>query len=324
MEDSTRTQTRLFILVILAFLPAVGLYLYARATLETHEVEQQEQELLQFAHVASVEYERYLDESEQLLGALAEFPDIGEGNEPACSRRLASVRAHTPQYTTLSLIGMDGYLACGSLTPSEGLYLGDRAYYTQAVAVQRFSVGDYAVGRITGKPTVGVAYPIRTDDGTDVRAVLAASLDLSTLGARAREHWLPERGTFTILHHNRTVLVRVPEGNHPLGYDTVGAVAPESFPELSETVEVGAVVTGIDLDGVERRFAVVPLRSRSNRPEGYLLVGVPEAIVLDQAHAVARRELQFLGVAGVAVLILAWLFGHYALVGRDPAIDSES
>ena len=72
---------------------------------------------------------------------------------------------HTPQYTTLSLIGRDGYLACGSLTVNGDLFLGDRAYYLLATTHGRFSVGEYAIGRITGKPTVGVAFPIA--DGSD-------------------------------------------------------------------------------------------------------------------------------------------------------------
>jgi len=96
---------------------------------------------------------------------LAEFPEIRDGAPGQCNRRLASVLNHTPQYTTLTLIGMDGYLACGSLTVDGGLYLGDRTYFTRANATSRFSVGDFAVGRITGKPTLGVAYPILEEAG---------------------------------------------------------------------------------------------------------------------------------------------------------------
>ena len=63
MNDMMRNQVRLFVLVILAFLPAVGLYLYANGILRERELRQSQQELIQFAHVAAVEYQRLIDES---------------------------------------------------------------------------------------------------------------------------------------------------------------------------------------------------------------------------------------------------------------------
>jgi Cache domain len=309
----SRNQIRLFILVILAFLPAVGIYVYASAALESHEMDQRRQELLQFANVAGVEYQRLLDESEDLLGALAEMPEIRDGG-PVCSRRLASVLRHVEQYTTISLIGIDGYMECGSLTVDDGLYLGDRYYYQSAFRTNRFAVGHYAIGRITGKPTVGVGYPIADEAGTGVQAVLAASLDLSSLGENALRMELPEEATFTVLDQDGTVLVRVPAGRHPLGYDTVGATAPESFPTLSAGLTAAATLMGTDLDGVDRMFAVTPLRGNGPRAQGHLLVGLEEAMLLQDAREQTSRELTYLALAGIAVLILAWLFGHYALV----------
>ncbi|MHC4924696.1 MAG: hypothetical protein ACYTG4_11580, partial [Planctomycetota bacterium] len=103
MHDATRNQIRLFVLVFLAFLPAVGLYLYANAILRERELTQSQNELVQFAHIASVEYQSLIDESEQLLATLADFPDIRDGAPGECNQRLADVLSHTPQYTTLTL-----------------------------------------------------------------------------------------------------------------------------------------------------------------------------------------------------------------------------
>lgn len=318
MDDVTRTQMRLLVLVVLAFLPAVVIYGFASANLEEHELAQQEQEILQFAHVASVEYERLVEESRHLLGALAEFPEIRDGVQPACGRRLRSVLEHTPQYTTLSLIGRDGYLACGSLTVDGDLFLGDRAYYLLATTQGRFSVGEYAIGRITGKPTVGVAYPIADDSETQIQRVLAASLDLSLLGSSAKRMRLPEFATYTILDRAGNVLVRTPSGKHPLGYDTVGARAPETFPELRMEGDDPTLVSGTDLDGVDRLFAMVPLRSGGRQPEGYLMVGKEEMMLLASAEESVNGELRFLGIAGGVILLLTWLFGHYGLVRARP------
>ena len=314
MREATQNQIRLFVLVILAFLPAVGLYVYANSMLRAQELEQSHQELLRFGHVTAVEYQRLIDESRQLLGSLAEFPDIQAGSGPECGRRLASVLDHTPQYTTLTVIGVDGYLSCGALA-MDGLYLGDRTYFTRATTSTRFSVGDYAIGRITGKPTLGVAMPIVDDDeaGT-VRSVLAAAIDLSTLGEHARELRLPESSSFTLVDANGTILVREPAGMHPLGHDTVGATAEPDFMALTEGVLSPTVVSGADLDGLIRTFAVAPLRAPGSAAEAYLLVGQEEMVLVTQAEAVVAGEFRFLVSAGVVLMVMAWLFGHYALV----------
>ena len=314
MDDATRNQLRLIVLVLIAFLPSILLYRYANDTLRMHEMRAHEAELLQLARVTAVEYEQLVVESRQLLGALAEFPEIREGRGQACNQRLASVLNHTPQYTTLSLIGVDGYLACGSLTVDGGLYLGDRTYYALATTTRQFSVGNYALGRITGKPTVGVAYPIPNPEGSDASNVLAASIDLSALGERARERNLPEGTTFTMLDRGSNVLVRLPAGRHPLGYDTVGAVAPETFLSAPLGLKEPFIETGTDLDGVDRLFAVAPFLGGNDRMAGFLVIGREEATLLANVDAVVRAEFRFLALTGIAVIILAWLFGHYALV----------
>lgn len=314
MSDKMRNQIRLFVLVILAFLPAVGLYLYANGILRERELLESQAELVQFAHVAAVEYQRLIDESQQILGTLAEFPEIRRGSSPDCSRRLADVLTHTPQYTTITVIGMDGYLACGSLTVDGGLYLGDRTYFTKANATTRFSVGDYAIGRITGKPTLGVAYPMVEPASGQIESVLAASIDLSGLGAHALRMNIPANATFTVMDSDGTVLVREPSGRHPLGYDSVGAPAQPSYLAMAETATEASLVSGIDLDGLSRLFAIVPLKSSATTTEGYLLVGREETVLLEEADAVVAQEFKFLVSAGFVLMVMAWLFGHYALI----------
>lgn len=314
MDDTTRTQVRLAILVILVFLPSVVLFRTASANLREHELDQQEDQLSRTATLAAVEYERLIDDSRALLAALAEFPEIRTGSGALCNQRLAGVLRHTPQFTTLSVIGPTGYMTCGSLQVEGDLYLGDRAYYLLATTRQRFSVGEYVVGRITGKPTVGVAYPIPEGTLTRVQNVLAASIDLSGLGAYTRPRDLPPHVTFTVLDRMGNVLVREPAGMSPLGYDTVGGRAPATFPPMPDGAGEPALVSGTDLDGVERRFALVALRADAGPSAGYVAVGKEEAMLLAETDATRRGELRLLAAAGLAVLVLAWLFGHYGLV----------
>ncbi len=94
MNVASRNQLSLFVLVFLAFVPAIGLYVFASGAARESAIAERENELLQFAHVSAVQYERFVDESESLLGALTEFPEVANGGLP-CSRRLAAVLRHT-------------------------------------------------------------------------------------------------------------------------------------------------------------------------------------------------------------------------------------
>ncbi len=312
MARPRNLQARLFLLVILAFLPALGLYWYSNRELGRLQLQGHVRDLVQVTQLAGVEYERLLEDSEALLGSLAEIPEIREAEVPACNELLARVQDHTPRYTTISVIGLDGYLMCGSLPVEGGLYLGDRAYFARAVEDNRFAIGVYQLGRITGKPTLGVALPVTGSQG-EVERIIGASIDLTHLGNVADQATLPEDATFTVLDRNGRVLVRRPRGRDPVVGDSVGAMRPEGFPALPE--EWGAVVReGVDLDSFEKVFAVAALRGESARPEGYLTVARHESELLTQVDRIAQRELRYLAISGLIILVVAWLWGHYGMV----------
>ena len=312
---SSRTlQFRLLILVFLAFVPALGFFWYVNGKLRTLQMEAKEQELVRRAEVISTEYGLLLDEGRRYLSTLAEFPEVRDVSAPTCSDYLHRAMNHTEEYTTLSLIGMDGYLACGSVTPEGELYLGDRAYFTRASSRGSYSVGNFTIGRMTGLPVLGLAQPIF--DGDDLAWVLAASLDLRILGNRVSRAPLPEGYTFTILDRDKRVLVRLPATGSFTLADSVGALAGPDFPALPEG-QAPVVVSGTDLDGIVRFFAVAPLRATGGDPQGYLAFGRTQSILMEEVDAIVDFELRYLAAGALALLVLAWILGHF-WVARCP------
>jgi len=312
---STRTlQLRLLILVFVAFFPALGFFWYVNGKLRSLQLEAKEQELVRRAQTIATEYRLLLDESRRYLSTLAEFPETRSGRSATCTGYLQRALAHAEEYTTLSLIGMDGYLACGAVTPEGDLYLGDRAYFTRASSRNAFAVGDFALGRISGLPVLGVAQPIQEEG--QVAWVLAASLDLGILGDRAQETELPEGYTFTVLDLERRVMVRLPRTGDFTLADSIGALAQMDFPSLPEGRDP-VIVSGTDLDDMVRLFAVAPLRGATGGPQGYLAFGRTQATLMEEVDAVADMELRYLAGGALALLILAWVLGHF-WVARAP------
>ena len=312
---SSRTlQLRLLILVFVAFVPTLGFFWYANGKLRDLQTESKEQELVQRALAVATEYRLLLDGSRTQLATLAEFPQVRSGRSPDCTEYLQRVIRHSDVYTTFSLIGMDGYLACGAVTPEGELYLGDRAYFIKAFSLGTFSVGNFALGRLTGRPVLGVAQPILEDE--KVAWVLGASLDLGILGERASRTPLPEGYTLTVLDLERRVMVRLPTTGDFTLADSVGSLAELDFPSLPQGTEP-VTVSGVDLDGLVRLFAVAPLRTTGGDTQGYLAVGRTQATLMEEVDAIVDFELRMLAAGALVLLVLAWALGHF-WVARYP------
>ncbi|MEZ4414346.1 MAG: hypothetical protein R3E10_01185 [Gemmatimonadota bacterium] len=322
-DPAERMQRQVLLLVLIAFLPSVALYAYANRSLRGAEIRRHEQSLLHAARGIAAQHEQKLAEARSLLGSLSEVDAIRGAERGTCNALLERVMLHTPQYTTLSVIGGDGFLACGSIATTGDLYLGDRAYFTRATTGNRPAVGEFAYGRITGKPGLGVAVPLLATHG--LPGVLAASLDLTRIGTWAEAVELPEDASLTLLDRQRRVLVRRSSGPAPVQADSVGAAAPEEFPAAPENFT--AVLTdGTDLDGTSRRFAVVALRGDGVQPVGFLAVGRRTDALDADASGVFRTELALLGFAALAMLAFASVIAHVAFTARekDSANDAVS
>jgi hypothetical protein len=312
---SSRTlQVRLLVLVLLAFIPAIAFFWYANGELRDLQRSSLEQELLHRAEVMETEYETLLGQHHSFLATLAEFPEVREGRLPNCNSYLERVSQHMEGLTTISLIGLDGYLSCGAVMPEAGLYLGDRLYFLRATSRGAFSVGEFTLGRMTGLPVVGTGYPIL--EGDQITAVLASSLNLNVLADRISTSPLPEGYTVTILDRDKQVLVRLPRTGDFTLADSIGAMAGPDFPSLPES-RIPVLAEGTDLDGMARLFALAPLKGAVGEPQGYLAFGRTRATLMEEVDAVVDRELHFLAGGAVALLALAWILGHF-WVARIP------
>ncbi|MCA1792112.1 MAG: hypothetical protein LC667_20350, partial [Thioalkalivibrio sp.] len=253
-------QTRLFVVVALAFLPLLVLYGYATRSLASAHRTHQEAELLHQSARIGLMYERILSQSQVLLGALSEMTEFRSPRQPQCNEALSSVMGHLTYYTAIQLIDVDGFVACGSLAIDESLHVGDRYYHRAALSNRQFTVGNFIVGRLTGKPIVGLAYPVEGLGMSDVAGVLAVYLDLDELANRAYELGMPRAATFTVVDRDGRVMVRVPSRQSAVGADTVGAIVPASFPTPTGAFPGPYLASGVDLDGTDRTFALQPLR----------------------------------------------------------------
>src|SRR5215470_15691484 len=223
-----------------------------------------------------------------------------------CNRYIRDLVGDMPWIKGLSIIGPDGRIKCSTLTSAIGLDMSDRPHYEEAIRTNDFVVSDYLVGRANQAPSIVVAYPAQAID-PNVNAVMVASVDLYWVNNLVATLARRPGATVMLVDACGTMIARDPQSASWIGKSVREA---NPFHKFADKTEGTLRATGPD--GVRRiyGFVAVPLS------DARLVVGLPEAEVLNRID----RELQLsylqLGFFGILMLIIAWIGGERLIV--DP------
>src|SRR3989304_4038636 len=209
-------RVRLLLLVLLAVIPALGLTLYTN--LEERQVRkaQVQEYALRLSRIVSADHERLIEGARKLLATLARLPPVRDRNRAACHALFADLPTRHSSYANLGVIGADGNIFCSGLPMTGQVYAGDRAYFRRARETRDFAIGDYQIGRVTGKATLNFGYPI-LDDAGHFPAVVFAALDLAWLNELASQAGLPPGSMLTVIDRNGAILSRYPDDGKWVG-----------------------------------------------------------------------------------------------------------
>src|SRR5256712_3685287 len=293
-------RIRLLVFVLLAFVPAIGVTLFTFADQQRRATEQAKATALQLARTAALSYERLTAQTQSVLAGLAQLPALRQPTGVTCHSILAARMDEFTYYANIGVADLNGNLVCSAVPFSGRVNLADRSYFWRAVATSDFAVGEYQVGRVTGKGTINFGYPVLDAQG-HVTGVIYAALDLAWLNDFASNADLPPGSTVTVLDRKGTILARFPDPER-----WVGKTEPEA-------PIVAAIVKGREgtadapgLDAVPRLFGFVPLRTGPGETALFLSVGIPRAAALVEAtHHLIRNAL------------LVTLFGALALLAAS-------
>src|SRR5439155_6216204 len=308
-------RARLLLLVLLAVIPALGLTLYTNLEERQLRKAQVQEHALRLSRIVSADHERLIEDARQLLVALARLPAVRDRNRAACSALFADLLTQHSSYANLAVIDADGNVFCSALPMTGQVYAGDRAYFRHARETLDFAIGEYQVGRITGKATVNFDYPV-LDDADHVRAVVVAALDLAWLNALASQAGLPTGSMLTVIDRHGTILSRYPDQAK-----WVGKVMPESLVLKAIAAQQGPGTTEASSeDGVPRLFSFAPLGGAAQSASPYVSIGIPTAVAFAGANRILARNLVALGLVAGLALAAAWVGGNLFIVRQIQAL----
>ena len=293
-------RARLLALVALGTVPILALLLYAAAEERWSAGRRAQDTALDLAHMIATDHKHVIAGAHQLLTALAELPQIRERQRPSCGRVLATMLERFPSYSNLGATTASGDIVCSAVPLARPVNVGDRRYFRDAVARRGFAVGDYLVGRVTGKPTITLGHPIMNANGA-VGGVVFAALDLGWLAQSLDATRLPHGASVSVLDGKGTVLAEhpVPRG----GGKTI------LLPFKGRPEGVGEI---IDADGVRRFVAATPLLER----DAVVAVTIPAPTVLAGVNRRLTRNLVGVGVVTGLMLAATWLASDVLVLRR--------
>jgi signal transduction histidine kinase len=305
----SKLRVRLLALVLLAILPALGLVVYTgweQRRVAMKEALMAAQRVVSFAAASQ---KQHVESSKQLLATLAQLKEVHPARAAEAEALFRNLLQVHPVYANIGGIGADGYLFASALPYTNRVYLGDRSYFQTVRDTQKFAVGEYQLGRISGKPTMNLAHPLKEPETGRFVGVVFVALDLGWLNQLAARAELPEGSTLTAVDRNGTVLVRyslnAAENNNWVGQSITNRQ------RVTNLMRQGRDLMGIDrgLDGVRRLYTTTPLSRTGGLIDAHVIVGIPVQVAYAAAHHTLVQNLIFLGIVSVLALGAAWIAG---------------
>jgi anti-sigma regulatory factor (Ser/Thr protein kinase)/HAMP domain-containing protein len=242
------------------------------------------QDAIRLIERTSGECQRIIDGSRDLLMVVSETSDVRINDPQACTELFRRILPRNPQYRNFGMTDAHGRLICSAVPARPHTFLGDRGYIQRAIRNGTFAVGEYQIGRVTGRPSVNVAYPVRSSSGSVVGVVYAA-LDLQFLGRLTASLDLPPAAEFVIADRKGTIIVVEPPNPALIGRPF------RSMPQGSTVFRMRSGVAELrDAHGKMRLYVFAPLTESAAGLEATVCVGVPRSVAFAEVDRVRVRN----------------------------------
>ncbi|OFV92334.1 MAG: hypothetical protein A3H95_04475 [Acidobacteria bacterium RIFCSPLOWO2_02_FULL_64_15] len=252
------------------------------------------------ATAAAAAVDQYFASLDAMASVLVRHPAIRALDGDECNRLLAALLVDQPLVANVSLRDRNGVVraAGAGLVDGRPQQVPAPPHVLEVLATGRPTVTDFAVGQVSGRPTVFQAYPVRGADDS-VIGVINFAVNVSRLQQVFESIALPEGSVVTLVDRQSRVLVRSVDGERFIG---------TAFDERAvEPKDVPRTFTRTGGDGIDRLHANAVV----GRGPWLLSVGIPQSVVAAHIAPLWRRDLIVgLSAIGGVLLLVLWPLHH--------------
>ena len=313
-------RTRLYLLVLAAFIPVCILLFYAAEEQKAIETGAILNNAIVLAHSAANEEHQQLESTRHLLIAVSEFLLLNDARS-----------GRTKHFFTELLKQFQGYIDLGVLTPS-GQFLNSARgvppfkgakqpeWFVRCIQKKDFTMGDYKVDPIAREPVLYFALPV-LDKHRQVKAAVFAAISLNWINRSIYK-------SFTELPKGST-LIQIDDGGDILIYRPHLQKWTESVHFDSSLLQwILKHKTGVKKttgeDGVSRIYAFAPAPSSLRARRHYISLEIPQNIAFETSQRVFVRNIILLGFIAVLAVLIIWWAGDALVLRRVNMIVKAS
>ncbi len=293
-------RARLMGLIAVATLPLGGLIVYGLASGYAATLDLARASLARTADVAADGPAGLFDNARSMLDAARADPAVTVGGGDACRAAVRSLLAGNPQFLTMGVMDREGTITCHTRI-AERQAFSDPSLAERALApgAPETIVGNFMIGKVTGKPTVAVVGALPRERG----GVAFVSLDLERLSVTAEG--ASDNGTLAVTMiqpSSGRMLTHHPPIDVPFGTPLVASGLVEALRAHPD----GGVVETAGPDGIERVYAFAPVPGGAGM---MIAIGEPRSAILDPLTRTAWTTSLIGGLVLAAALAAAWWAG---------------
>ena len=291
---------RLFLLVTIAVLPALGIQAYNEYDLRRSREAEIRDRVVQITKQFGEEMGELREGARQLLIAIAQLPPVKTQSAEACSALLASLRPAYANYNLMGAADAEGHVFCTSGKTSLAS-VTDQSFFKRAMAKDGLAVGTYFADPATGQKSIHFAERFR-DAGGKVSGIVFVGLDLGWLSEHLKERGLTPTQSILIADRRGDIIARLP---HP--EVLVGKNMRKSHEAIMDGNKAGwEEAAGVD--GITRIFGYVPAQLPPY--DFFLSAGQEKNEALAPIVNATRRGIGLILVGFVLALYAAWWGGR--------------
>ena len=248
-----------------------------------------------------------IDETHQMLKALAQEPEIRNLDAKACSGFFNEklLKHAFPMFTNLGLLDPKGKLVCSAFSGLKTASFSDQPYLKEVLETKGFSVGLLVTGAQQGKGALSMGYPVLDDSGS-LRGIVFAYLELGWLNHLASHAGLPTHATLTAIDKMGNVVARSADAEK-----WVGRSAPDSEIIKKVLADGRGQTEATGIDGVQKIYGFKQVGDSFGSL--YVYVGVPRNGVVASANRLLFFDLVWLAIAILVAMCAVWVFTHYLI-----------
>lgn len=297
LKSGYRIRTLLFVLLAFHMFALIAALTFMTYRQYRDEITEQIN-LANAARLFSVsETENFIEHAETLLIKLAKLPAIKALDTDQCDRLFSELQYLPLLYANLFTLDKDGKLVCSAKYVTQGTAAGPdpKYFFSEARQTHDFTIGKPAIGFITGKWVVTIAYPVK-DSAEQFKGVVGLAVDLFRFKPFIPLKGVPD-GTYIGIINKDGVMVSVSEDSEKL----IGKrVLDETLEHTSKAREGTFRMT--DHAGSKRLVSFGPVKDS----DWSLFVSLDEDSVLDPIILKAWRRLGFI----IVIMSILGLITH--------------